>query len=855
MTEPASPASQSTDSTQGSFVPGLTLRSFAAMLLCMFLAGVYTQVSEVILDTGGAPAEQVLPVTGMAIFIPLLMLAGVVYGAFRVRMLTRAEMICVCFSLLLSIPLMTQGMWHRFVGLIAAPPRTASFQYLDAYSDRLWPHGENVMRDGFTRENVRAEGADVSWAEVTIGTGEKQTLPQLTNEKSEDESAITLVVPLHDEERKRLDPSSPHLVTVLARGTDLGPESSVYCRIYADDTDHFVEVFRERKAESKTYIHQQGFMRLGAYGISMPLEADTSLRVEFGLQGRGTVAFSDPKLIDVSALEMMYGGRKMITRSEWDALPEPERDSRLVVRPDSLWSLEGAAFLLAGYIPLHDWVEPAVTWFSLVLLLLTATFAVNVIMRRQWAESERYPFPNTRIPMALIGTEQDKAFSPVWKNQYAWAGFVIAVAWGCLKGWNFYNSSVPNMAIDWPLGPYFTDPGWGGMWNVNFTVSIFVVSIAIFFELNVLLSLVLGYWLYRSLNWVGVWSDMKVNPGYPWRYEQTVGAYLGYALAVLFFTRTYLWGVLRKAFRGETDPAAPVSYRTALAMLAGAFVGAAVWASWVGASMNGILIFFLFLVTIGFVAAKIRAECGIPYGYFTPYNAMVLVAILGGMRAFGPAGMLVALVCSGFATVSVFYFIPGAQMELIQLGAERRIRSRDIPMTVLIGVVGGLIIGGWVFLSNAYALGGDNIRYQWAFNQQWFFNSYKRELATTTAEWMQGGGGTSGMSFETGTVLVTAGLGVVLTMLRQLFSGFWFHPVGLIFSSTYMMDAVWGSILVAWLVRYLVLKFGGAHSVRNRLQPFFVGSFVGALLVIVLFHIIGGYMRSLGMPKIYGAIP
>ena len=99
-------------------------------------------------------------------------------------------------------------------------------------------------------------------------------------------------------------------------------------------------------------------------------------------------------------------------------------------------------------------------------------------------------------------------------------------------------------------------------------------------------------------------------------------------------------------------------------------------------------------------------------------------------------------------------------------------------------------------------------------------------------------------------------LAMLLTVLRQLFSGFWFHPIGLILGSSNMMDgAVWGSLLVAWAVRGLVLKVGGATSVKNKLQPFFVGVFLGALVVLLLFSAVNSLSVAHGSTLLYQDIP
>jgi hypothetical protein len=79
----------------------------------------------------------------------------------------------------------------------------------------------------------------------------------------------------------------------------------------------------------------------------------------------------------------------------------------------------------------------------------------------------------------------------------------------------------------------------------------------------------------------------------------------------------------------------------------------------------------------------------------------------------------------GITPRSVAAMIPGMQFELIETGRRLKINPRHIVITCLIGVLGGLFIGGWGFLTHGYADGGDNIRGAWLYNSwAWFANSF-----------------------------------------------------------------------------------------------------------------------------------
>jgi hypothetical protein len=90
---------------------------------------------------------------------------------------------------------------------------------------------------------------------------------------------------------------------------------------------------------------------------------------------------------------------------------------------------------------------------------------------------------------------------------------------------------------------------------------------------------------------------------------------------------------------------------------------------------------------------------------------------------------------------------------------------------------------------------------------------------------------------------------------RQYFAGWWFHPIGLMLGGSHMMEWVWGSLLVAALLKWLVGWFGGAQAIRRRFQPFFAGAFAGAVVVMVFFHVVAAWVVANGGMVFYSALP
>ncbi|MBL7077917.1 MAG: hypothetical protein ISS31_10640 [Kiritimatiellae bacterium] len=879
-----------TESKRKQFLPGITLLSVATILLGLIVLGFMIQVGNVHAGAsfliGGLFS---LPLRPVMFIVPLILISGLVFHLTKKSIYTRAEMICILATLLLAPPIMTEGFWSYIVGGMVTIPQTSDMHKLDGYSDKMWPHGENIVEGALSRNGLEAarqeprppstereathlEGeppaepyakGTVGWDELEVDAGESETVPVLSNAGPEDVSTIRIPVPLFKQDKLHLNLNEPYLLTLLARAADLEAESYYYCRVFYDDEDHFAtEVFSSREEGEPTYLRPGSFVRKGRYGVEFAAALEDTAFIELGLVGRGSVAFADLALSSVSAVDEIFDGRKVVTQAEYDALP-PKLRGRVLVKPDSMFSLAGLKLVLSGGIPFKEWTNPAIFWFGFVGLLLAGTFAIAVIMRKQWIENERYPLPVAQIPIRLLGldtTDEDELgtgkLPSIWTNRLMWTGFGVTLFWCIMKIWAAYNSSVPNLGINVPIGPYFSDPGWGGMWNVQFKVCSVFLALALFMELNVLLTIVLGFFLYRAQFWVGHSYGLTSTAGYPFNGDQMNGAYLTYALLVIFFTRKYLWLVIKRAIKGGTEPGEAreaMSYRTCLIALVLCYAGIAVWAHWAGIGVAGMLVFYTIMLLIALVAAKLRAECGVPFSTYFPWSVMTIVPLLGGAPLFGPGGFIFIAMVTEIFVIRSFLLLPGLQVEMIELGRRARVVPSHLVTVALLGVLGSLLVGGWFVLSNAYAEGatkGGMGSASMGLKTHWFrtYGSYTKaadqeaapqEPTTEEATAKQSGG----IKPQVWAVAYGAGTVALATILRQFFAGFWFHPIGFLVGGTWMAQEAWGSILLAWLIRFTVLKLGGAATVRNKLMPFATGIFLGGMTAYFIYVVTVSYLK------------
>ena len=123
-------------------------------------------------------------------------------------------------------------------------------------------------------------------------------------------------------------------------------------------------------------------------------------------------------------------------------------------------------------------------------------------------------------------------------------------------------------------------------------------------------------------------------------------------------------------------------------------------------------------------------------------------------------------------------------------------------------------------LEIAYRDGGINF-------SGWFFKSLPQRIGNTAVKGME----TPGVYWPGLRFLGIGGAGMLaLTWVRQRFLWWPLHPIGFPIMTSWVVDWMWFSVFLAWLVKVTVLKYGGA-PLFARSREFFLGLIVGRMLI------------------------
>jgi hypothetical protein len=846
---------------------GLTWRSLIVCLVSLLLMGVWNEY-EVLYCNGGPLAENSPANSAVGVILLVLGLSAVLYRFRRSLRLGTAELVVVYSALILAAPLMTQGLWHRLFGLVAAIPHNADFKSYESLPPMLWPHGPNLIPDGrFERglAECTVEGGRVEWDSVEW-RGRKWRVPVLSNAGQTNTSAsMTFRIPV-----SAVVPGEQFLFSCLVRARDFAGDSAYAVSLRADDAAP-VPLLTGTDTTRPSLALPSGLQRVGLSPVVIPSSLTNRLVLTVGLHGQGTLAMHDLQFFDVEAVEGLYAGRHVIRRSQLDTLGPHERNFTRV-RPDNLFSFAGLRYLGSGGIPLRAWAQPALAWTMLVGALFAGFFGLNVLMRKQWVEYERFTFPLTILPKRLLQVENGRL--AIFRNRVMWAGFVVAFVLTIWKGLCFYYPALPGFGfghgsfadyVDNPvLKAFLSEVSMDGI-GLGLGLTFCLLAVVLLIETDVLFSLWLTFFVFQLWRAFGKAFNLTRYAGYPWEHQQTMGGFIAFAVLALFVGRHHLARVFRLIL-GHCLPAErreAWTYRGALLLVFASLAAVAGWSVWTQMGLGAGLLFFSYMLVCGFAASKIRAEMGAPMGYLTPYYGMQFAAAAGGFAVFHSTGMLVATIASGFMCTSCFLLMAPAQVEMMELGRHFNVRPRDIGAGLTLGLLGGLFIGGFVVLSWAYGFGANNLKVSFPYELNWYFNGFRAAELNADRAFEAGvlGLNADGQAFniihnpDAKGLAIGAGITFALAALRSLFTWFPLHPLGYVLASTFFMKGLWLYAFLAWAIRLALFRMGGARTIRDGLVPFCVGLFLAAVTSIVVFDIVGIALRLQGVTEVYAGMP
>jgi len=514
-------------------------------------------------------------------------------------------------------------------------------------------------------------------------------------------------------------------------------------------------------------------------------------------------------------------------------------------------------------IPWGEWLPSLIFWWGVWASSAFFCVALAALLRRQWVDIERIPFPHTIVMHELI----KKTATTGKLSERLGRPFSIGLLLGVLF-------QLPLMMIN--LFPWFPDIyGWrvnmcgnGAQWITpdsplagivglaQFNKNPLVGAILYMAPLNVLLggivwyivflilmqaSFIMGYYTgITDLSGCGrVWCggvSYRVGEPFKWDVFSTAGVGTGLVIFWALLNRRYLADTFRAAFGGITDEKRrdlekdePLSYRNIYIILIGSlFFQLIVWlATDMGIAPALMIIFISFVVA--FAEARVYSHVGLfaPSGSWFDHGYMKLVM---GDGTDPPTRQWVTAYAFTYPADNSAWcnwsYPLVSTLASFKMGNLTGVGSKDIfrilmfisviaPLLATIGAVWSFYTFGLQKLPTAVGVAGDYVT-----GRAWPSAIARRPAPAPWVPHLIGG-------------ILWAG---ILTYMHARFVWFPFEPIGFLLATEghLLVEGIWTMVVIAWILKSLTVRIGGSKLYEQTGIPMAAGFIIGFLCITVL---------------------
>ncbi len=502
-------------------------------------------------------------------------------------------------------------------------------------------------------------------------------------------------------------------------------------------------------------------------------------------------------------------------------------------------------------VPWNLWVKPLAAWLVFAFLLFFMMACVATLFRRQWVDNEKLSFPLVQLPMELVSEESSRSFV---RNKAMWIGFAIPLVIHSMNGLHRSVPSVPQLPTWLILNQLFVTKPWNEMIVTFLVLSFSIIGFAYLLPLDVSFSMWFFLFFFRFQDFIALYLGYHLDqaPLYGgtrfYQAYQSTGAFVAIAISLFWLARPHLRAVARRVWHAlrsnpgvssdSADSAVAVdsdeymTYRTAFL---GAIVSFLLMLLWLkGAGLNVLVGAFMvgsFVLVVMLVLTRFVAEVGLLMlqPVFRPLD---LWAVAAPKAALGAQNLTIIAFLNGIFMRDPRNVMP-AFMDSMKGADLVGARKRCVAVGVLVSIVIAAFVASIIQLRIIYTYGGLRLN-SWFFmaNPRLYFDESTGILLRKVPY------------FDYRAPLWFA-VGLIFTFfLYAMRARFWwwpFHPLGYAIGCAWPAIVYWSSFFVGWLVKALILRYGGATTYRN-FRPFFLGLILGEFATGIIWALLSGLL-------------
>ena len=496
-------------------------------------------------------------------------------------------------------------------------------------------------------------------------------------------------------------------------------------------------------------------------------------------------------------------------------------------------------------LPWGAWIKPLFSWGALLTFCWLMMIGLALIVFPQWRQNERLAFPLLIVHQNLVeDPAQGRLLAPIFRKRSFWTAAAVVFAIHLLAGLNLYNpEGVPAIPLSWSLRRFFTEGAlrYLGGPVVSNRLFFILIGAAFFMPSRTGFSMwfiTFAYVLHRMVKqaWFPPYQHGVVG-------DHRMGAMWAVAAVVVWLGRAHWAHVFRcmvRRARSEGDRRDRLSGFMFVIGCAG-MLG---WLLWVGVQPHWALFLVVFAFVVSLVIARIVAETGVP---FIRLDCKYQISLMRMAPAawVSPVSLYMSYVIAFlFATASaVSVSAMGLHSLGVDAGASARRRANTAVLLVAVLLVGLVVCGAshlWIAYRHSASLDGATQPInRWGHDR---LDGGHRDLVRLQQRLKLGADYGKGFRLSDPPYNQPAHI-----MFGALLAGglYWaclhspkwpLHPIGLLMVYTYFGHHAFASIFFGWLLKVLLLRFGGARVYRAAI-PAVLGLMIGEVLASVFWAI------------------
>ncbi|HNS32389.1 MAG TPA: hypothetical protein PKN36_05390 [bacterium] len=510
--------------------------------------------------------------------------------------------------------------------------------------------------------------------------------------------------------------------------------------------------------------------------------------------------------------------------NQWEELILSKISPLMFVQDENAvkWFFEG---LPPGVsIPYGAWLKPMGFMLIFVLMFSFLSICIMVLFRKQWIEKERLMYPLMLLPLEMAKKEAKSRIPVLFKDKLFWLGFILVFSFYFFNWLSLVTTGA--VLISLRKGLILSERfGFNFVLNPDFPILGFSYLIPRSVSLSMWLFLIFATVQNSIFNMMG-FRLPGTNAPFGGRTAASTFQGGGAMIVLVFFliwrARRHFSECFRKAFTkggGIDDSKEILSYRTAVFGSILSFLAMACFLRYAG--MPWLVSFaFLFFVLVVFIGlSRIVCQTGLPSAQsqcigpaYTAYLLPPSLVTEGGYVALGFQYSWTASLRSSVMTTAG---------NMLRVQEDARISPRFLFAGVITAIIISYVASAWIHIYLAYTKGALNTTGTW-FGARIFGGSISIEIAEAILSHLK--------SPVTSDIIISryifTGIGAlimgILVFLHSKFLWWPVHYIGFPISDSSVLRRWWFAIFLAWLIKGLILRFGG-HNVYRKSVSFFLG--------------------------------